>query len=81
MPNGKAGLGIRQSRFVIRNSTLPTFAHISDKTVESRLAKILEHGDRVMRVVVDKTVVPERVVSVYFDRTIKGELENRRKLK
>ena len=45
-----------------------------DTTVESRLAKIPEHGDRVLRVVVNKTVVPERVVSVYFDRTMKGKL-------
>jgi uncharacterized DUF497 family protein len=46
----------------------------TDATVESRLAKIPEHGDRVLRVVVNKTVVPERVVSVYFDRTTKGKL-------
>jgi len=46
----------------------------NDATVESRLAKISEHGDRVLRVVVNKTVVPERIVSVYFDRTMKGKL-------
>lgn len=45
-----------------------------DTTVESRLAKISEHGDRVLRVVVNKAVVPERVVSVYFDRMMKGKL-------
>jgi hypothetical protein len=45
-----------------------------DATVESRFAKIPEHGDRVLRVVINKTVVPERVVSVYFDRTMKGKL-------
>jgi hypothetical protein len=46
----------------------------TDTTVESRLAKIPEHGDRVLRVVVNKRAVPERVVSVYFDRTMKGRL-------
>ena len=46
----------------------------ADATVESRFAKIPEHGNRVLRVVVNKTVVPERVVSVYFDRTMKGKL-------
>jgi hypothetical protein len=46
----------------------------TDATVESRLAAIPEHGDRVLRVVINKTVVPERVVSVYFDRTMKGKL-------
>lgn len=45
-----------------------------DATVESRMAKIPEHGDRVLRVVVNTAVVPERVVSVYFDRTMKGKL-------
>jgi uncharacterized DUF497 family protein len=46
----------------------------TDLTVESRLAKIPEHGGRVLRVVINKMVVPERVVSVYFDRTMKGKL-------
>ena len=46
----------------------------NDPTTESRLAKIPEHGDRVLRVVVNRTVVPERIVSVYFDRTMKGKL-------
>jgi len=42
--------------------------------LESRFAKIPEHGDRVLRVVLNNTVVPARVVSVYFDRTMKGKL-------
>lgn len=46
----------------------------SDLTLESRLARIPEHGNRVLRVVINKTVVPQRVVSVYFDRTMKGKL-------
>ena len=46
----------------------------SDSTLESRLARIPEHGNRVLRVVINKTVVPQRVVSVYFDRTMKGKL-------
>jgi hypothetical protein len=46
----------------------------TDATVESRLGRIPEHGDRVLRVVINKSVVPERVVSVYFDRTMKGKL-------
>jgi hypothetical protein len=46
----------------------------TDLTVESRFAKIPEHGNRVLRVVMNKTVVPQRVVSVYFDRTMKGKL-------
>jgi hypothetical protein len=46
----------------------------TDVTLESRFLKIPEHGNRVLRVVVNKAVVPERVVSVYFDRTMKGKL-------
>jgi hypothetical protein len=38
----------------------------TDATLESRFAKIPEHGNRVLRVVVNKTVVPERVVSRYI---------------
>ena len=37
-------------------------------------ARFPEHGDRVLRVVVNTSVVPERVVSVYFDRAMKGKL-------
>ncbi len=46
----------------------------TDSTVESRFGKFPEHGNRVLRVVINKAVVPERVVSVYFDRTMKGKL-------
>lgn len=46
----------------------------TDATLERRYRKIPEHEDRVLRVVVNTTVAPERVVSVYFDRTMKGKL-------
>jgi hypothetical protein len=46
----------------------------ADATLERRYRKIPEHGDRVLRVVVNTTVAPERVVSVYFDRKMKGQL-------
>jgi uncharacterized DUF497 family protein len=46
----------------------------ADSALESRFAKIPEFGDRVLRVVVNTQVVPERVVSVYFDRKMKGRL-------
>ena len=46
----------------------------ADATMERRYRKIPEHGSRVLRVVVNTTVAPERVVSVYFDRTMKGKL-------
>ena len=45
-----------------------------DATLERRYRKIPEHENRVLRVVVNTTVAPERVVGVYFDRTMKGKL-------
>jgi uncharacterized protein DUF4258 len=46
----------------------------TDPDLEIRFEKINEFGDRVLRVVVNTQVVPERVVSVYFDRRMKGKL-------
>ena len=46
----------------------------ADATLERRYRKIPEHGSRVLRVVVNTTVAPERVGRVYFDRTMKGKL-------
>jgi uncharacterized protein DUF4258 len=56
--------------------TSPTLieADATDPALESRFAKIMEYGDRVLRVVVNIHVVPERVVSVYFDRKMKDKL-------
>lgn len=45
-----------------------------DSSLELRFVKIPEHGNRVMKVVVNKLASPERVVSVYFDRRMKGIL-------
>ena len=42
--------------------------------LEHRLGVIDEFGGRVLRVVVNPTVIPIRVVTVYFDRTMKGKL-------
>jgi hypothetical protein len=46
----------------------------SDLALENRFGRIAEFGNRVLRVVVNTTVVPERVVSVYFDRRMKNRL-------
>jgi hypothetical protein len=45
-----------------------------DAAVERRYRKIPEYGGRVLRVAVNNTVEPERVVSVFFDRKMKGKL-------
>lgn len=45
-----------------------------DPQLLHHLAKISEHGNRVLRVVFNNQVSPPRVVTVYFDRTMKGKL-------
>lgn len=45
-----------------------------DTALEHHLARIDEHGGRVLRVVVNTAAQPPRIVTVYFDRTMKGKL-------
>jgi hypothetical protein len=45
-----------------------------DHSLENRFCKISEHGNRILKVVINPTVEPMRVISVYFDRTKKGKL-------
>lgn len=46
----------------------------NDAAVERRYRRISEFGGRVLRVAVNTAVEPNRVVSVFFDRTMKGKL-------
>jgi hypothetical protein len=45
-----------------------------DLAVERRYRKIPEFGGRVLRVAVNIAVEPNRVVSVFYDRKMKGKL-------
>jgi hypothetical protein len=45
-----------------------------DAAVQRRFRRIPEFGGRVLRVAVNTTVEPNRVVSVFFDRKMKGKL-------
>lgn len=45
-----------------------------DKSIERRFRRIPEYGDRILRVAVNTTVDPNRVVSVFFDRRMKGKI-------
>ena len=45
-----------------------------DAAVERRFRRIREFDGRVLRVAVNTTVEPNRVVSVFFDRGMKGKL-------
>jgi uncharacterized protein DUF4258 len=46
----------------------------ADTNLKHALARIPEHGNRVLRVVYNGSVKPIRVVTVYFDRSMKGKL-------
>jgi len=46
----------------------------ADPALEHRLAVIPEHGNRVLRVIVNRSDDPMRVVTVFFDRKMKGKL-------
>lgn len=45
-----------------------------DPSLEHRLVAIEEREKRVLRVVCDPNVIPVRVVTVHFDRSMKGKL-------
>lgn len=51
-----------------------TLPDLQDFEVERRFRRIPECGGRVLRVAVNVTVIPNRVVSVFFDRAMKGKL-------
>ena len=43
-----------------------------DAALEHRMAVIPEHGDRVLRVIINRQKRPELVVTAFFDRKKKG---------
>lgn len=45
-----------------------------DSDLTHALGKIPEHGGRVLRVVYNGIKKPMKIVTVYFDRTMKGKL-------
>ena len=45
-----------------------------DPALEHRLAAIAEKGYRVLRVVCDPRTTPLKIVTVHFDRSMKGKL-------
>ena len=46
----------------------------NDSEVERFFRRIPEYGNRVLRVAVNTHVAPWRVVTVFFDRSMRGEL-------
>ena len=62
--------------WVERALTVPELRHLQkdNPLLERRFRRIPEFGDRVLRVVVNVSVQPNHVVSVFFDRRKKGKL-------
>jgi len=48
--------------------------HESDPTLYHALRRIPAFGDRILRVIYNATQEPSVIVTVYFDRTMKGKL-------
>ncbi len=46
----------------------------NDTALLHALGKISEHGDRVLRVIYNDVIKPRKIVTVYFDRKMKGKL-------
>ncbi len=44
-----------------------------DAALEHHLVRIPEFGGRMLRVIVNKDSAPIRVVTIYFDRSVKGK--------
>ncbi|MBE7501700.1 MAG: hypothetical protein HS113_15630 [Verrucomicrobiales bacterium] len=62
------------SRYTVPQDTTDNREGKRVHRLESRFVRIAGHGNRVLRVVVNESVVPLRVVSAYFDRTMKDRL-------
>ena len=45
-----------------------------DPQLVHHIGRIKEHGNRALRVVFNKAMGPARIVTVYFDRKMKGRL-------
>jgi hypothetical protein len=58
----------------VLNSPQRVEADADDAKLEHRLGRIREHGNRVLRVVVNKSARPPRIVTLYFDRTMRNKL-------
>ena len=65
-----------EKQWVLETMKQPDFRQPdpNDTELERFYRKIPERGDRVLRVVVNTRLAPWRIVSVFFDRRMKGKL-------
>ena len=59
---------------LVLNSPQKTQPDLEDPELTHVLSPIAENGNRVLRVVYNNHVKPVRIVTTYFDRTVKGKL-------
>jgi uncharacterized DUF497 family protein len=45
-----------------------------DPTLEHRLKVIAHYNNRVLRVIINKTTDPIRIITAYYDRSMKGKI-------
>ena len=64
-----------ETTWVVRVLSKPerTVADRSDPALRHALGRIAERDDRVLRVVYNASVTPQRIVTVYFDRGQRGK--------
>ena len=58
----------------VLNAPRKTLSDLEDSDLTHALCPIAENGNRVLRVVYNDHVRPRRIVTVYFDRTVKGKI-------
>lgn len=66
------GIALEWLEQVVDNP-VTTHPDLADDALEHRLGKIAEFNNRVLRVIVNIKVKPTRVITAYFDRTMKGK--------
>lgn len=64
---------IRWVELAVQNPT-QVEADSHDADLQHRLVSIAENENRVLRVIVNYTVSPWRIVTVYFDRKLRGRI-------
>jgi hypothetical protein len=66
------GIDVEWVERVLRNPEW-TRADKVDGHLTHAIGRIAEHGDRYLRVVYNSAIQPCRIVSVFFDRRVKGK--------
>jgi len=69
----RRGIPLRSIEYVLANP-LAIEPDKVDPDLEHRLGRVVEYGNRILRVVVNATVKPIRVITVFWDRRVRNKL-------